>query len=217
MTTIAELRTIISQDYLRDPKNKVFTQDTVDRAINKGLTRLEQELYNGLGSLELQATLQTVAGQQEYWMPPNWTRMQLVKWDGTELYKTTLESIQKQNDELTQGSPYCYYIRGNDLWLYSIPDKAWELYIIYTTKSNSIDADNDYVLPEEWIDAITAYAASRLFSSVGKFDFSNEYRTHFEDSMNKLRSQYQFNDENITFGMSRGSQIPWEKVLTYND
>jgi hypothetical protein len=69
MATIQELRQIISQDYLRDPNNRVFPVTTVDRAINKGITRLEQDLYNGVGVLELQATLNTVAGQQEYTLP----------------------------------------------------------------------------------------------------------------------------------------------------
>lgn len=217
MATIQQLRTIISQDYLRDPNNKVFPVGTVDRAINKGIRRLETDLYNGLGVLELQATITTVPWQTEYTLPSWWVRMSLVKWDGTELYLTTLEQIQRENDTLTQGSPYSYYLRGWVIGLYSIPDTAKTLYIIYTSKSETVDATTDYVLPEEWIDAVTAFAASRLFHSVGKFDFANEYRMHYEDSVNKMRAMYQYNDENMRFGYQLGRNAGSDKSLSYND
>jgi hypothetical protein len=261
MATIQELRTIISQDYLRDPNNRVFPVGTVDRAINKGIRRLETDLYNGLWVLEVQATITTVPWQAaynlpywvvelqstitavprqtgynlpfwgleqqatittvpwqaEYTLPYWWVRMSLVKWDGTELYLTTLEQIQRENDTLTQGSPYSYYLRGWVIGLYSIPDTAKTLYIIYTSKSETVDATTDYVLPEEWIDAVTAFAASRLFHSVGKFDFANEYRMHYEDSVNKIRAMYQYNDENMRFGYQLGRNAGSDKSLSYKD
>ena len=217
MATIQELRQIISQDYLRDPNHRVFPVATVDRAINKWITRLEQDLFHWLWVLDLQATFQTVPWQMEYTLPVGWVKMTLVKWDGTEMIQTTLSQIQKENDQLTQGSPFCYYIRWWVLWLYSIPDRAWEIYIIYNGKSDTVDESTDYVLPQEWIDAVLAFAASRLFNSVGKFDFAWEYRNHYQDEVNKIRWMYQYNDENLSFWYQRWGSRPSEKSLSYNE
>jgi phosphate uptake regulator len=44
MTTIESLVTSLNEDYVRDPGNKVWNLATKHRAINKGYTKIQEEL-----------------------------------------------------------------------------------------------------------------------------------------------------------------------------
>ena len=74
MTTIETYATRLSEDYVRDPNNKVWNINTKYRAVNKGYTKVQQDLGWTQAEAEENDTRSTVVGSELYELPTNFKR-----------------------------------------------------------------------------------------------------------------------------------------------
>ena len=60
MSSLANLRTYLCADIIRDPNHRIWSSDTVDRAINNALSTLQQDLMGFLPATETPTTFTLV-------------------------------------------------------------------------------------------------------------------------------------------------------------
>ena len=124
---------------------------------------IENYLYNAcLQVSELVPCLQTttdsvsVADQQTYSLAANAVGVKRVEYDGQKLQRITQRAhdAMEYNDNLVQatGDPDYYWIWGNTLYLYTVPDNAGDTIRVYTYDRHAAIAETDtsISIPAQW-------------------------------------------------------------------
>lgn len=161
---LSEIRTRAQHDFLWD--DDMATQDKLDRTINEGLRRFVREtlcLYDTY-------TTTSVSGTAAYSLPAdslNPPKVHHVMYDDHVLEPMNYLETRDLNPFLTNtGTPLGFYINGNQVYLYPVPDSAKELKIVYYKKPAELSADDDVPeIPEEFHEALANYAAYQIMRS----------------------------------------------------
>lgn len=161
MTTLIDLRTKLRTEYIRiDPNGKIRSDAVLDGYINRAYFQLQKDWqYKWNENIE-DATTTTVGGQQEYGLPTDYIALNLVRYQNQYLTKTdriTLK-MENQNNPMVSGTPYQYYLYGGNIGFYPIPSTAMTIDLEYLKKLPKITTSQDSLFPEEFDDAICAYA-----------------------------------------------------------
>lgn len=213
-TTLASLRTMLNEDYVRDPKDKIWNQSTKNRALNKWYIKVQQELNRNADPNEAYDTRSSVAGSELYNLPDDFVRLSLVRYDGEELTRTTRKTVREFDDNPQSGKPEWYYIYNGKLWLYPVPNSAKTIDLYYL-ESILLSTSNDSELPTYCDDAIVLWAAYKLYIGVRDMNSAQIYAQDFNDEIRRLRSTMLMNDENMSFGYDLYGSRPREDVLYY--
>jgi len=213
MTTIENFRSRLNEDYVRDPNNHVWNLSTKDRAINKGYTRVQQDLNRNQWENENNATSSTVAGSELYTLPDNFVRMKLVRYKGAELTKVTRKDTKEWADTPQSGTPAYYYIYNNKLGLYPVPDAIWTIDLEYYEAEATITTSQDSQTPAIADDAILLYAAYKLYLGVRDINSAGLFREDYENEISRLKLSIIYDDENMRMGYERTSRTVGETEL----
>lgn len=196
MTTIISLREQLN-DITRDINNRIRPVAMVDRAINNAYTSVQQELENFIDATNETQTITTIPWTQEYTLASDFMILQTVVYDSTALLRTDKKKIIEDGNNTTTGSPIYYYIKGNNIWLYPIPNDSKTVTIEYTSMLPTITSAVDSEAPSLLDQAIINKAAATLFKQVGKPErelWEAEYQNEINLARYTLRK-----DENLSF------------------
>lgn len=199
MTSLVDLRTKLRTEYIRiDPNGKIWSNSVIDWYINRAYTQIQKDWqYKWRENIE-DATTTTVAGQQEYWIPTDYIAVNLVRYNNQYLTKTdriTLK-MENQNSPMVSGTPYQYYLYWWNIGLYPIPNTTGTIDLEYLKKLPKITTSQDSLFPEEFDDAICAYAKYIAFMGNNKPEAMASL-WDYQQLMDTLRSSYIYQD---TFG-----------------
>lgn len=202
MTSLSTLRINLSQDYTRDPKYHVFPQTSVDRKLQQAYRQVQKDLNFSIGESELSNAESVVWWTNSYSLPTGFARMTQVHLDNKPLNRTTIEHVKEVYTGNETGKPSDYYIYWGSLYLFPSPMWSHSLQYDYVWLLSDISSSQDSQLPDDFDDAICAYAAYKLFSSVSP-QKSEEALVNYKRQILSLWLAYAFNDENISFTYRR--------------
>jgi hypothetical protein len=200
MTTIASLRTRL-KDYTRD-KNKIRPQTMEDRALNKGYEKVQADLWWSASASDALYDTSTVSGIELYTLPSDFVRLKIITLDGQQLTQTTREATRSMWT-ISSGTPNTYYLYAWAIGLYPVPDKVMAISMENSNKLAKLSDSQDSELPESTDDAVTLYAAYKLFLWVRDAGSAGLLRQDYEEEMKSVRGMLLFNDDNISYWYSR--------------
>lgn len=217
MTSLVDLQVDLRADYLKDPNAKIWNNSMVDRALNKGYQQVQKDLTYWERSEMDDTTFSTVSGTQLYDLPDDFQRVRLVRYNGQKCFPKDIISLKAENSSLTAtGSPYRYYIYGDSIGFYPIPNSSWTIDLEYFKTLPTLTSSQASELPTDFDDAIMAYAAMRLMRGVGKNDMVQSFREQYEDQLNTLRLKYLYDDQNMSFGYQVANTRTGSRVYDFN-
>lgn len=197
MSSLATLRQIVS-DTTRDRNNKIRPIDIVDRAINNAYMTVQQELENFIDTTNATQTINIIAWTQEYTLPSLFLKLQTVTFNNIALFRAERKKIIENGTVTSTGSPIYYYIKGNEIWLYPIPNISWTLSVEYTALLPTITTSEDSQAPELLDQAIAYKAVVILFKQVQKIQEAQVREQEYQQEINLARLSL-LKDENLTY------------------
>lgn len=204
MTSISWLQQHLSENYTRDPSFRIWNTSAVNRALNKWYTQVQNDLWYNDWTNETTWTITLVSWTETYDLPTWFVALELAKYDGTPLYKTTRAELEERNWNLNaEWTPSRYYLFWNQIGFYPTPNISWSVEIQYTKSLTTLDADNWSLLPDICDDAICLYASYSLFLWVRDSNSASLFLQDYEKSMNTLRKTLLFDDTSMTFTTQR--------------
>ena len=214
MATLTQYISRLNEDYLRDPKNRIWNVWAKERAVNKWYTKVQQELWWNADSSEQYDTRNAVAGSELYDLPDDFVRLSLVRYDNDELIRTTRKAVREFDETPQRWEPHWYYIYNGKLGLYPIPDSNKQIDLYYY-ESNVLSDTQASELPAYCDDAITLWAAYKLFLWVRDQQSAFMFRQDFEEEIKQIQGTMLYNDENMRFWYEKGQWLPQEDVLYF--
>lgn len=219
MTALVDLRTKLRTEYIRiDPNGKIWSNDVLDWYINRAYTKIQKDWWYKWNANIEDATTTTIGGTQEYWLPSDYIALNLVRYQNQYLTKTdriTLK-MENQNNPMVSGTPYQYYLYGGNIGFYPIPSTAMTIDLEYLKKLPKITTSQDSLFPEEFDDAICAYAKYVAFLGNNKPEAMNsleDYNMLRDDLMLSYIYQDTFGTR---FGYQRSRWLTRPDVYDYN-
>lgn len=214
MSSLTTLRAKLAQDYTKDPNNRIFNSDTVDRALNKWYEKLQFDTNLWIREVTENKTTTSVAWTIQYDLPDDCWRVKLVRYNGEDLIKIEKEELKRIYDTLDdQWTPVYYYLYWWLLGLYPIPDNTLTIDLEYSKLLSTISSSQDANTPSSMDDAICAYAAYKLFLPMKPNDALN-FRATYDELLSSIMVSWVYDDTNIKFWYQRGHKgITREDVL----
>lgn len=142
MTTIGTLLTQMNEDYLRDPRYKIWNQNSQTRAIQKWYTQVQADLGWEQPENEMTQSISVVIWTQAYSLASDFVRISLVRFNGDYLWETSQKAIKMQYETMQSGTPDSYYLYGWQIYLHPIPNLSWTVDIDYFEVLQRLQIDN---------------------------------------------------------------------------
>lgn len=210
MTSLSSLKSQLNDEIKIDKNDKLWTKDQKYQFLNQAYFQLQKDLNFKLRENQAQPySLPIVAGTQEYALPNDFIRALLITWVGRKLEQIDFIALKAQNVGNVQGIPYQYYIYGNNIGFYSIPNSIGPALLYYLKRLPVLTESQDSVLNQDFDLAIVKYAAYLLWATPrGNRQTAQEKATDYEQCINTLRMAYLFQDTaNMKFGIERWTQL----------
>jgi hypothetical protein len=152
-------------------------------------------------------TTTTVASTQEYSLPTDFVRVEgpTVKYDNTILTRREYADLFSSYQDLTtEGNPSTYYLRGDNIGLFQVPNAAKTLKFLYRKQLTAMSADtDDSGMPSNFDEAIVAYAEHLCWGDLnGKEGSAQRAFEKYQSAIDALNAQYlgRRDDANFSFG-----------------
>jgi len=204
--TLSETVNRLRQDITIDPNGGIFDDQQLINAINQALFRFQKD--GGFAWSQNEKTPYTVSivpGTQEYAIPADLVKIQLVRLDGEVLTKTDKLTLKSQSTSFNSGKPGMYYTRGGNIGLNLIPTSGTTLEIDYLGMLDILENDADVIpFPDQHIQAILKYAAYLIWSNPRGDESTAAARyADYQNELATLMSAYSYDTANITFNVQR--------------
>lgn len=172
MSTLSTLRANTRTDLKIDPNGDIWSSDTIDRFINRGLARIYGRL--NLDFKETSATLTLTASTATYNLGSllaNYDELQSILLAGRYqvLSKRNLEELQEAGWNLAQtGEPLYYYFYGDKtIGLYPVPDgNITSATVRYERTAPTLTSSDEPAFDTEWHYILELYARWQCLASV---------------------------------------------------
>lgn len=209
-TALSVLKTALNVETSKiDRNDKLWDAATKTQFLNQALFQVQKDCGFDLRFNKASAySISGVAGTQEYVLPSNFIQLRVATWNGQTLNKVEYEDLVEQQIQFVRGTPYEYYIYGDNIGLNSIPDNSGTLLLIYRKRLANLSDSQDSQLPSDFDLPIVKYAAYLLWSTPrGNRQTAQEKVTDYEQAMNTIRSTYLYNDyADMTFRNNRNTK-----------
>lgn len=204
-TTLAALVARLNSEIKIDKNNKIWSEDDKEQFINDAYFQVQKDMSFKLRANQASLTFSTAAGTQEYALPSNFITARLVTYNGEPLDKTEYEDLKEQNQGNAQGTPYEYYIYGDNIGLNSIPDAVGTVILYYRKRLPTLTDSQNTVLVTDFDLAIIKYAAYLLWSTPrGNRDTAQEKVTDYKQAIDTLTLAYIYQDTaDLTYRQQR--------------
>lgn len=115
---------------------------------------------------EAETSSATVAGVPGYALPADLYRTETVVVGGRVLELSSFEQAMTNfgTDTTRPGQPTTWWTRGNNLFMYPVPDKAYGLVVYYNRAPNTVSSPGDLIpLPDNYYTALLAFVLSKAY------------------------------------------------------
>lgn len=137
MSSIADIRNLVSLDILRDPNFRVRPQATVDRAINTAYQRVQQDVY-GMLDADYETNINWIAWVWLYPLSTDTNFVQVVKYWSNVLQRTRRETVAtKTSQESSTQTVTSYEYLLDDTWAYLLDDEGNFLTVLGSSTTTS--------------------------------------------------------------------------------
>lgn len=204
MSSLWDLRISTRSTYLKiDPNAKVWSNPTLDIFINSWYEQVQKDFQYSMPECETSTTINTVAGTEVYARPSDYVRMIGLYDDTYNLTKTSKQ--QTMIARATESKPSSYYLYGNNIGFYPVPDNTYSIDFLYNRKLPKLTDAQDSLLPEQYDDLINLYATYLMLLSVEKQQKAVACLSQYTLAKDSLFGAVMYDDDNITFGQQRSS------------
>ncbi len=196
MTTLADIRTLVSNDILRDAHNRVWTLSILDRAINQAYKRVQQDMYWMLDG-DMATTINITTGVQNYDLPVDTNFIERVVYNDTQ--NRELTRIDRTETDAEVALPRQYFIENKQIWLYPVPSTNGSITIMYSWMFPTLTVITDELLTIQELDrTIASLASSILLKQVMRLDQSQVREQEYLVGIAKAKMTM-LRDANLTF------------------
>ncbi len=200
MTTLANLHTYLSNDYLRDPNSRIRPTDTKTRAINQAYRKLQADMLFSTWEQELTTTQTLTSWTSQYNKPTLTATVTAIVIDNSELLFTTFdEAIERWT--IAQGKPYAYYIRANKINYIPTPNADYTATVYYQAWLADMETGDSSWYPSDYDDALLCYASYILFNQVQKYDNATVMKVRYDDAVNTIKMKVFYTDRALFMNM----------------
>lgn len=183
MTSLDTLTQELSSDIVRDPKHRIRSQATKERALNEAYFRIQQDVFNMTDTIE-GATIQS-------WDVVNGTIISVFYGD-KHLDPITFQQAQ----EIREWEPQNYYLKNGEV--HTRPNNNVQLWIMYNKIYPKLTNDQWTMTPEYMDYALKCLAWSMLYKQTARMDFANIRQEAYTEAINQSR-MFLIGDETLHF------------------
>ena len=214
MSTLTELLTKLNTEYIKiDPNNKIWSTTEKTSFINGGFLQIQKDWGFRWRENEASYTFTTVWGTIEYTLPTDFIKLDQVEYSWVALLSTDRKSVRLRNPLGSQSTPNYYYIYGTKLGFDPIPDTSISIVMDYMKRLPTITGSQSSSLPEDFDNAICAYAAYLAMNSVEKQGKAISMQADYQQNLNMLLGTYQYQDLNMSFSLWRSAPFYRDNVI----
>lgn len=149
-SSLADLVSKLRNELKIDPNDKVWNQSTKEQYINDAYVQIQRDgEYNWREcQVEDNTSIAMVPGTEKYALPSDFTRLDYVQTvDNLFVLRATILSKVRTRGNTGNAAPNEYFIYGNNIGFYPIPDKAFITLILFEPNNiNRLD-----IFPNSWI------------------------------------------------------------------
>ena len=208
-TTLSELRTQLRTELKKDPNWKIWTDTELNRYINNSIVKIQKDWNYNWRENQSNTTFSTVVWTQEYALPTNLWKIQLVRFNWNNLLKTEKIILKREQSTFVSWTPSKYYIYWAYIWFDVLPNSVWTVDFDYLKRLASLSLDSDESEFNSDFDIlIIKYASFLAWSSLDwKQNTANSKLQEYQLELDTLVSTYIFNNvEDLTFWLQRGDR-----------
>lgn len=217
MSTLAELRSQVSDEIQNDPGLRVSSGTLIDKNLNKSVVYIQQQ--NGYSLPENLDVDIISANAQEMNLNTDFIRVA----DPNGVKINTMTPLQPINytqllgmfDLSNTGQPVYYYIRKNgNNWVigfYPSPNSTYTVTVPYNKSLPTMTALVDCPLTSDYDQALVEYALYLTLRRIRGYEKKAlEYLQYFEDSSKKVKaSRMNANSQAMSFNQQRYQDYYW--------
>ena len=192
-STLLQLKSDTRTTMKIDPNAKMIGDDALKDFINISMDRVQRDFGFDLRFNKASlADSYTVGGTQEYTLPTNFIRFDLLKVNKRNLTETDKADILKRWDDFPSGQPTEFYLTGDSYGLNPIPNSSYLVKIQYIKKFDLLVNDDDISeLPPDFDDLIAKYSAYQAFATIPRYRAEAEEKlTDYQRALSLLRYKY---------------------------
>ena len=207
MSTRLELRTLLNTEIKIDPNNKIWSESAKNNYIDSAYFQLQKDWNFEWRENDANNTQSTVVWTQEYTLPTDFIRTELVRYNWTEIHPRSKTQLKRENATFVSWTPSRYYLYSSNIWFDVLPNAVLTLDIDYRKKLTKFTADTDSSeFPEDFDDAIVKYAAYLAWSSPrGNEQTSRAKLQEYQLIRDTLMNAYIYDIGNLNFTTQRSS------------
>ena len=205
-TTRSQLRADVRTELKKDPNGKIWSNPELNNYINKAYLKVQKDGNFQWRENQANTTFSTVAWTQEYALPTDLGKIQLVRFEWTNLYNTTKVQLKRQQSTFVSWTPSKYYLFGVNIGFDVLPSTVWTVDLDYQARLTAFTADTDESGFNSDFDlAIVKYAAFLAWSSIDwKQGTASSQLQEYQLEIDTLVSTYIFdNIEDLTIRLQR--------------
>jgi len=218
MSNRAELRADLRNELKKDPNAKIWTDDTLNGYLKQGNLKVQKDWNFQWRENQANTTFSTVVWTQEYVLPTDLGKIQLVRFNTTDLRKTTKVQLKRDQNNFVAWTPSKYYVFGAYIGFDVLPSAVWTIDFDYikrlifpTDDTTDIDFNDDFDA------SIVKYAAFLAWSTIPAMNWVASSKVQeYGLELDTLYSTYIFDDlADLTMRLQRRSRwyITNEAVL----
>lgn len=209
MSTRSDLRSDLRVELKIDPNGKIWSDSTLNSYINQAYARIQKDWNFAWRENQANTTFSTTVWTQEYSLPSDFWKVQLVRYAWTNLLKTDKITLKRQYSSFVSWTPSKYYIYWAYVWFDVLPSGTWTVDFDYVKILTPFSADSDS--SAFWVDfdaAIVKYAAFLAWSSIKwKENTAQSKLQEYQIELDTLASSYIFDDiDDLTYRLQRGQR-----------
>lgn len=145
---------------------------------------------------QAKATVPIVVGTKAYVLPPNLLRLHAVKVDFVPIKEMSVievdEYISQADGTTSTGSAQVYWMYGDEINLYPIPDSVQTLQIYYSKVPDELAATTDVIpVPEEYRTRLVEYCLTQAYEMDENFKAAQIKGEQFRSGLNDMRDAQQ--------------------------
>ena len=207
-STRAELKADLRTELRKDPNGKIWSDDALETYINQAYTQIQKDWNYQWRENQAEYQFNTVVGTQQYALPSDFNKVELVRYTGTNLVKTSKVRLKREYTSFVSWTPSRYYLFGANIWFDVLPSAVWEIDLDYVKKNAKLSADTtESAYPDDYDVAIIKYAAFLAWSSVPWNPVASSKLQEYNLEIETLVSTYIFDDiADLTVNLQRGDR-----------
>ena len=202
----ADLRADLRTELKKDPNWKIWNDSALNWYLNKAYLKVQKDGNFQWRENQANTTFSTTVWTQEYTLPTDLGKIELVRYETDVLRKSTKVQLKRDQNNFVSWRPSKYYIFGANIGFDVLPDAVWTVDFDYvkrlsfpTDDTTTIDFNEDFDV------AIIKYAAFLAWSSIdGKQSTASAELQEYQLELDTLYSSYIFDDVNdLTIRLQR--------------